>query len=117
MARITELSPFDDEIAGDDELEALLANSTYLSTLRDDTVKRARQLVHFIRDSGQRREDFERIIREGNEQKRWGVDKKGNPIKLRIVGLLKDVDTRWSSTFFMIDRVLELRPVSLISTV
>lgn len=80
-------------------------------------MKRGRQLVHFIRDSGQRREDFERVIREGYEQKRWGVDKKGNPIKLRIVGLLKDVDARWSSTLFMAYRVLELRPVRLEFTV
>lgn len=27
---------------------------------------------------------------------------------LRLVGLLRDVETRWSSLFFMIDRVLEL---------
>jgi hypothetical protein len=32
---------------------------------------------------------------------------------IREVGLLKDVDTRWSSTFRMIDRFLETYLVSL----
>lgn len=29
-----------------------------------------------------------------------------------VLELLRDVDTRWSSTFLMIDRALELRNVS-----
>jgi hypothetical protein len=31
------------------------------------------------------------------------------------VQLLRDVDTRWSSVFFMIDRYLALHPVSMLS--
>lgn len=47
------------------------------------------------------------IIREGNEAGGFGDP----PKKLREVGLLKDVDTRWSSLFKMIDRFLEMYPV------
>lgn len=109
LATLTEIMPWDEEL--DDELSNLVADPSYRRILQDDVVKMARQLVHFIRDSGQRREDFEAVIKQGNAAKSWGKDKNGNDILLRIVGLLKDVETRWSSTFLMIDRVIELRQV------
>ncbi|KAJ2918846.1 hypothetical protein MD484_g1605, partial [Candolleomyces efflorescens] len=108
LGLLTQLGVFDEEL--DSEFLELMQNSTYISLLQSDVVKLARQLVNFIRDSGQRREDFESVIRSGNESKSWGSDDNQQPILLRIVGLLRDVDTRWSSTFLMIDRVLELRP-------
>jgi len=70
-------------------------------------VSSARRFVTACRASGQRREEFEKIIRDGNVSGGWGV----NNEPLRVVGLLKDVDTRWSSTFSMIDRFLEMYPV------
>ncbi|KAJ6495737.1 hypothetical protein C8R47DRAFT_973665, partial [Mycena vitilis] len=50
-----------------------------------------------------RRENFESAIKEGNAAGGFGEP----PRPLRVVGLLKDVDTRWSATFLMIDRLLE----------
>ncbi|KAJ7663376.1 hypothetical protein DFH06DRAFT_986792, partial [Mycena polygramma] len=68
-----------------------------------DPVAEARTLVTACRASGQRREAFEKIIKEGNEAGGFG-----DPAQpLREVGLLKDVETRWSATFLMIDRLLE----------
>ena len=69
-------------------------------------VAAALNLVTSIRASGQRREDFAIVIAEGNKAGIFG------PEWLREVVLLKDMDVRWSSTFLMIDRVLELYPVS-----
>jgi hypothetical protein len=46
------------------------------------------------------------VIAEGNKAGIFGPD------GLCEVVLLKDMDVRWSSTFLMIDRVLELYPVS-----
>ncbi|KAJ7790838.1 hypothetical protein B0H14DRAFT_2396133, partial [Mycena olivaceomarginata] len=60
-------------------------------------------LVTAARASGQRRENFEATIVAGNEAGGWGDP----PKRLRVVGLLKDVETRWSATFLMVDRVLE----------
>jgi hypothetical protein len=75
--------------------------------LKEDVVSAARTLVTACRASGQRQEDFQNTISEGNETGGWG-----NPPKaLRNVVLLRDVDTRWSSIFRMIDRVLELYEV------
>ncbi|KAA1475213.1 hypothetical protein DENSPDRAFT_909366 [Dentipellis sp. KUC8613] len=70
-------------------------------TLRADPVNKCRTLVANCRKSSQRREDFIATIKEGNDKKQWHTT-------LPVNQLLRDVDTRWSSTFLMIDRVLEL---------
>ncbi|KAJ6602746.1 ribonuclease H-like domain-containing protein, partial [Mycena vulgaris] len=75
----------------------------YWDALKLDPVSAARKLVTACRASGQRREAFENIIKAGNDAGGWG----NPPQILRVVGLLKDVETRWSATFLMIDRVLE----------
>ncbi|KAJ6548091.1 hypothetical protein B0H10DRAFT_1851448, partial [Mycena sp. CBHHK59/15] len=82
----------------------LAADPDYWAVLKDDVISLARSLVTACRASGQRRDDFEETIEKGNENGGWGDP----PELLRIVGLLKDVDTRWSSIFLMVDRVLEL---------
>ena len=86
--------------------EALRADPAYADALQNDPVKRARQLVTACRASGLRREAFAKTITEGNESGAFGEGK-----QLRQVQLLRDVSTRWSSTFLMIDRLLELYPV------
>ncbi|OJT08209.1 hypothetical protein TRAPUB_881 [Trametes pubescens] len=83
----------------------LQMDSAYADALRSDAVKAARQLVAACRASGQHREEFTATIVEGNRKGTFGAD-----TKLRVVQLLRDVDTRWSSTFLMIDRLLELYP-------
>ncbi|KAI0658860.1 hypothetical protein C8Q70DRAFT_916815 [Cubamyces menziesii] len=82
------------------------ADPAYADALQNDPVKRARQLVTACRASGLRREAFAKTITEGNESGAFGEGK-----QLRQVQLLRDVSTRWSSTFLMIDRLLELYPV------
>ncbi|KAJ7702895.1 hypothetical protein B0H16DRAFT_1347354 [Mycena metata] len=83
--------------------QALMDNLDYWDPLKLDTVAAARKLVTACRASGQRREAFEATIRAGNDAGGWGNAAE----ELRVVGLLKDVETRWSTTFLMIDRVLE----------
>ncbi|KAF8129408.1 hypothetical protein K438DRAFT_2137098, partial [Mycena galopus ATCC 62051] len=75
----------------------------YWRALLSDPVAQARSLVTACRASGQRRDDLEAVIKEGN-----GAGGFGDPGEsLRVVGLLKDVDNRGSATFLMIDRMLE----------
>ncbi|KAJ7818482.1 hypothetical protein B0H14DRAFT_3089486 [Mycena olivaceomarginata] len=87
------------------ELSDLLAYQPdiYWTALWNDPVTQARSLVTACRASGQRREAFEATVREANKAGGFGDP----PEVLRVVGLLKDVDTRWSATFLMIDRILE----------
>ena len=123
---MTEISVFDSDLIHEDD-GLNLRNTTatgvtpeYQEALQSDVVGLVRRFITACRASGQRREEFEKIIVEGNTDSGWLVrecDENGEwverMIKLRVVGLLKDVDTRWSSTFGMIHRFLELYPVSL----
>lgn len=110
IRQLTEL-PFEDTPIPQEDSDEFINDleeetSRYSSILADDVVAAARHLVTAIRASGQRREDFAMVIAEGNKAGVFGLE------GLREVVLLKDMDVRWSSTFLMIDRVLELYPVS-----
>lgn len=80
----------------------------YRKALLDDIISKVRRFVTTCRASGQRLKKFLDIIREGNKAGGFGNPK----ILLRVIGLLKDVDTRWSSIFMMTDRFLEQLPVN-----
>ena len=80
----------------------------YELALDDDPVAKCRVLVSVCRASGQRREDLQATIKEGNLSNSFL-----NERQIRLVQLLRDVDTRWSSVYLMIDCVLELYPVRM----
>ena len=82
----------------------------YRAALAADIIGAARKLIAACRVSGQRREELELTIREGNEAGSW-TDSEGNPLPLPVLQLLRDCETRWSSTFLMLDRMLMLLPV------
>ena len=82
----------------------------YRKALAADIIGIVRKLVSACWASGQRREDFVLTILEGNEAGSW-TDSNGNPLPLPVLQLLRDCETRWSSTFLMLDRVLTLLPV------
>lgn len=80
----------------------------YAEALQSDPVGNTRQIVAACRASGQHRADVKQIIVDGNVEFLWqpgGV--------LRVVQLLRDCETRWSSTYLMSDHLIELYPVSL----
>ena len=83
-------------------------DSAYAIALDSDVVGKVRSLVSACRASGQRREDLRSTIMEGNSSKSFPDGK-----ELRNVQLLRDMDVRWSSTYLMIDRVIELYPVCM----
>ena len=87
--------------------DASVTEKAYNNALANDPVVRCRSLVAACRASGQCREDFMATIEEANSTSAFPD---GQPI--RCIQLLRDVDTRWSSIFLMIDRVLELYPIS-----
>ncbi|KAJ6473957.1 hypothetical protein C8R47DRAFT_1053485 [Mycena vitilis] len=77
----------------------------YAEALEADPVGKTRQIVAACRASGQRRADVKQIIQDGNEKFLWGSDG-----VIRVVQLLRDCETRWSSTYLMSDRLIELYP-------
>lgn len=67
--------------------------------------------VRVIRASGLRCNEFRDIIQIRNE-KSWFNGPAGKVEHVPELELLCDVDTRWDSTFAMINRLRALRPVS-----
>ncbi|CDO71217.1 hypothetical protein BN946_scf184863.g12 [Trametes cinnabarina] len=96
---------YEAELDGDNN-EALLCDPDYADILSQNPIRAARNLINKARQSGQRREEFEAIVTDciKNQTFGEGVNPSGTQ-------LLRDVDTRWSSTFLMIDRLLSLYPV------
>jgi hypothetical protein len=80
------------------------ALAEYADALSAKPVSITRTIVAICRKSGSRRKELHNIISEGVRDGTWP--------KLRVVQLLRDCVTRWSSTYNMIDRCIELYPVS-----
>ncbi|KAF8955646.1 hypothetical protein BDZ97DRAFT_1601166, partial [Flammula alnicola] len=80
----------------------------YLIALEADLVGRCRSIVATCRASGQRRQALLKKIDEGNKSGYWKGKLDDGKDQIRLVQLLRDCETRWSSTFNMVDRVLEL---------
>ncbi|KAJ3974853.1 hypothetical protein EV361DRAFT_588665 [Lentinula raphanica] len=58
------------------------------------------------------REELQKKRQQSGTDTETAADENEDALLERVVVLLRDVDTRWSSTFFMVDRFLELYPVS-----
>lgn len=86
------------------------------SKVPGDPLNKVRALVRGIRASGQRQEQFVNVILGGN-QYGWWKDGEGNPMVIKQRQLLRDVRTRWDSTYQMLVRVRELRQVGHFSDI
>jgi hypothetical protein len=80
-------------------------------------IHKLRTLVRSIRASDQRQIAFKEIILAGNTYGWWREDsdvpgEQGAMIQITPKHLILDVRTRWSSTYLMLHRALELRDVS-----
>lgn len=78
----------------------------YDIALKGRPVRKTRQLVNACRASGSRRQEFKDVIIRGNTTQYWGSN------GLPVLSLLRDCETRWSSTYIMLERSIKLHPVS-----
>ena len=76
----------------------------YAEALRTEPISNTRSIVAICHKSGSRRTELRNIIIEGIQDGTWP--------QLRVVQLLRDCITCWSSTYNMIDRCIELYPVT-----
>jgi len=76
-----------------------------------DPIARLRRIVMAIRSSGQRRDALMRWIETGNQSGLFVLNNK--QVQIQQKQLLRDVQTRWDSTYQMIKRCIEMRVVSL----
>ena len=114
---------FDEHNVMDAESNPVLQdNLAYLSALQKDPVVRCRTLVRVCRASWQRRKDLRQAIALVIAAKRSGSFSQAESDVSEDVSdpkpkeLLRDVDTRWSALFMMIDRALELYEVRTLSS-
>ncbi|TEB10128.1 hypothetical protein FA13DRAFT_1653261, partial [Coprinellus micaceus] len=73
-------------------------------------ISRVREIITSCRRSGGRREALIRIIEEGNDKHWWGQYANGDYVQLPLLQLLRDCETRWSSTYLLLGRFLLLYP-------
>ncbi|KAF8604217.1 hypothetical protein BDV93DRAFT_392795, partial [Ceratobasidium sp. AG-I] len=85
----------------------------YLKALESDVLAIVRLVVRRLRASGQRRDQFAARIEQGNQQHHWDVSGDVEHVILDVLQLLRDCETRWSPTFYMIERFLYLFPAIL----
>ena len=78
----------------------------YAVALQSKPIAKTREIVAVCRRSGQRRTELRAVIIKGNDTSSW--PSAGG--KVPVLQLLRDCETRWSSTFNMIDRLMEIYP-------
>ena len=79
----------------------------YAAALLSKPIDKTREVVATCRRSGQRQADLKAIIEKGNDTSSWPTPEG----KIRVLQLLRDCETHWSSTFNMIDHMMGLYPV------
>jgi hypothetical protein len=78
--------------------------------IKRDPISLAQASVRFVQASNARRVGFENIIKQGNKDGDFVTLEDPN-YQIKDVQLLCDMEVRWDSTYYMICRVLEMRPV------
>jgi hypothetical protein len=89
---------------------------TFEDAVKRDPVALGRNIVRVLRSSGQRRDLFDEIVRDGNA-KGWFLDDDDppKPYALPLVQLLRDMVVRWDTVYYMVKRLREMRPVGSIN--
>ncbi|KAF5353140.1 hypothetical protein D9758_008770 [Tetrapyrgos nigripes] len=122
----TELQGFDDAdgVNPEDTVEFMPSSMSeeiptdYLIALKVDLIAKVRKLVNACRASGKWCSTLQKTIIEICEADLKAKEEAGVKITeddeenvIKVVVLLRDVDTRWSSVFLMIDHMLSLYPL------
>lgn len=76
-----------------------------------DLLGKVRSLVKAIRASGQRQASFDQVVLSGNDAG-WWKDEGGGRISIKPLRFLRDVRTRWDSTYQMLVRILMFKQVN-----
>jgi hypothetical protein len=101
-----------------EELEDLSDQQTYKEALKSDPVSLGHNIINVLHASGQRHDQFEDYIQEGNKEGYWGPeDENGVPIdtgkkvEICVLQLLCDVKTQWDSVYYTIHCLCYLQQV------
>lgn len=101
---------FEYMIGAADEDDGRGFGQTFEAACAQDPIARLRKIVMTIRSSGQRRMAFISWIETGNKNGLFVLQNES--IHIPPKQLLRDVRTRWDSTYHMLQRCIEMRVVS-----
>jgi hypothetical protein len=106
----------DDDDAGDltdvaDRDEGCGFGQTFKDACAEDPITCPRKIIREICSSGQHRNAFMTWIETGNRSRLFGL-KNNNPVHIQPKQLLRDVQTRWDSTYQMVKCCIEMCLVS-----
>ena len=90
------------------------ADWMYNQALEADPIVWCQKLIANCQASSQCRENLQATISDANGAGLFGRDDEGADIELQSLQLLCDIDTQWSSIFLMVERVLDLYPISFL---
>ena len=109
------IDSLDEASAKNMDLPKGITGTDYMAALKGDIVGLVRKLTSTCHVSGKHREELEATVLEGNQNGMW-MDNHGNSVSIKTLQLLRDSETRWSSTHFMVDQILETLPVCVTNT-
>jgi hypothetical protein len=101
----------EDHDEDEDEDEDRIKRQSFEEACARDPIKRLRDIVVAIRSSGQRKDAFRKWIETGNAN--GFFVNKGKTVEVVEKQLLRDVRTRWDSTYMMIRRCIDMRLVCI----
>jgi hypothetical protein len=76
-----------------------------------DLLSKVRSLVKAIRASGQHQASFNQVVLSGNDAS-WWKNEKEEPIMIKPLRFLRDIKTRWDSTYQMLVRIRMFKQVN-----
>ena len=106
LKALNDVNDDDEEGEEDDEDDSTIQNRNVPA----DLLGKIRSLVKAIRASGQRQASFDQVVLSGNDAG-WWKDENGEPIAIKPLRFLRDVRTRWDSTYQMLVRILMFKQV------
>jgi hypothetical protein len=98
-----------EDLAGANADEGRGFGQSFGAACAQDPIARLRKIVMAIRSSGQRRDALTTWIDTGNKNGLFVLE--GRLVQIQPRQLLRDVRTRWDSTYLMITRCIEMRLV------
>ena len=98
-------------VADSNPEEDLDDDKTTQSKVPTDLLGKVRLLIKAIQASGQHQASFYQVVLSGNDAG-WWKDENGALITINPLKFLRDVRTRWDSTYQMLIRLLMFKQVN-----
>jgi hypothetical protein len=94
-----------------DRNEGRGSGQTFEDACAEDPITCLRKIIRAIRSTRQHHDAFMTWIETGNRSRLFGLEN-NNPVHIQPKQLLRDIQTKWDSTYQMVKHWIEMRLVS-----